>query len=105
MARDPREHLEFEGHLDTVLAAIAHPARRFLLQIMEGDGATASDLSASVADTFGVSTARGSHHLQVLAKAGLVTVSKDGPTRHYRCDPHRLGHVETWISAIRTIAT
>jgi DNA-binding transcriptional ArsR family regulator len=48
------------------------------------DDATAGDLAASVADTWGISISRASQHLQVLARAQLVDVIADGNTRIYR---------------------
>ena len=70
--------------------ALAEPARRFAMDLLVVGGAAAGDLAASISDTFGVSIARASQHLQTLARAGLVEVTVDGPWRWYTL-PHSPG--------------
>ncbi|MBC7298786.1 MAG: winged helix-turn-helix transcriptional regulator [Demequina sp.] len=75
--------LEEDEEIDHVARALADPARRFALELLVVGGAAAGDIAASISDTFGVSTARASQHLQMLARAGLVEVAVDGPWRWY----------------------
>ncbi len=77
------DRLAEDAEIDRLARALADPARRFALDLLVVGGAAAGDLAASVSDTFGVSTARASQHLQLLARAGLVEVTVDGPWRWY----------------------
>lgn len=77
------DELEEQDELDRVARALAEPARRFALTLLVTGGAAAGDLAASISDHYGVTTARASQHLQVLARAGLVEVTVDGPWRWY----------------------
>ncbi len=75
--------LEEEDEIDRMARALADPARRFALTLLMTGGAPAGDLAASISDNFGISTARASQHLQLLARADLVDVVIDGPWRWY----------------------
>ncbi len=77
------DRLEEDDEIDRVARALAGPARRFALELLVVGGAAAGDLAGSISDTFGVSTARASQHLQLLARAELVEVAIDGPWRWY----------------------
>lgn len=92
--------LEHEAHLDRVLRALAHPVRRFLLEMLVDVDASAGDLAASAAVNFGISSARGSQHLQVLAEAELVTVIPDGPWRYYRLAPNGSDVAVAWLAGL-----
>ena len=86
-----------DDELQTVLHALAHPVRRFLLGLLRVGGTTAGDLSASAASKFDVSTSRISQHLRVLAEAGLVDVQADGQQRFYSLRPGPARMVPRWI--------
>jgi len=61
--------------------ALAHPLRRDLLRRLRHEG----ELSAgALADTVDVSKPTLSHHLKVLARAGLVDREKRGTFVYYR---------------------
>ncbi|WP_062077364.1 ArsR/SmtB family transcription factor [Demequina globuliformis] len=102
---DGYESIATQTALNEAFPALAHPVRRFLLEILENDGAGAMSLAASAADTFGISSQRGSHHLQVLARAGLVTVQHDGLHRHYTLAAPAFDPVTTWITTVVATAT
>ncbi|MGC4174202.1 ArsR/SmtB family transcription factor [Demequina sp.] len=91
----------FTHQVDRKLAALAHPARRFALELLVWGESPAGELSASIASAFGVATSRGSQHLQVLARAGLVDVYADGHTRNYRLNETGLAEVTEWIGRLR----
>src|SRR5262245_7206664 len=63
-----------EAELDAVFAALAHPARRAILQRLARGGATAGELAAP----FRVSLPAISKHLRVLENAGLLQRRIDG---------------------------
>ena len=70
--------------LQTIVEALAHPVRRYMIDLLEVDDALAGDLAASASAQWGISMSRASQHLQVLARAGLVDVSQDANHREYR---------------------
>lgn len=88
--------------LDRKIAAIAHPVRRYLLELLVWGDDRAGSLAASVATTFGISVSRASQHLQVLARASLVDVFADGPIRNYRLNNASFAEVTDWIDGLRS---
>lgn len=94
------EERERDDHLQRVLHALAHPVRRYLLSIIGPDDVSAGDLAASAAAVFGISSARGSQHLRVLADAGLVDVIPDGTWRFYRPHPAGVTDVREWLNEL-----
>lgn len=86
------------GRLDVVLAALAEPVRRRLLEHLGSAERAAGELVAAAGDEFGISQPATSQHLRVLREAGVVTVRVDGPRRLYRVDPQALGLVEDWLT-------
>ena len=94
------DSLEDEAELDRVARALAHPARRFALELLVVGAAAAGDLAASISDTFGVSAARASQHLQLLARAGLVEVTVDGPWRWYSLPRSVGGPLRDWLRGL-----
>ncbi len=84
---------------DRVFRALAHPARRLLLdRLHERDGRTLTELEAELAMTrFGVMK-----HLRVLEDAGLVVTRKSGREKLHFLNPVpiRLIH-DRWIGKYR----
>lgn len=74
--------------LEAVFAALAHEQRRHILLTLKfrGGEMTAGD----IAKRFECSWPTTTGHLQILVKAGLVTVEKRGRERLYRLDAARL---------------
>jgi len=83
-----------------VADALASPVRRFVLELLVVGGATAGDLSASISDNFGVSTARASQHLGVLARARLVDVTVEAQWRWYSLAPRAAQPLINWLRAL-----
>lgn len=79
---------------DDVFAALAHPVRRDLLDLLAGGEHTAGQLAAP----FDMSRPAVSQHLRVLREARLVTERAAGRERVYRLQPDRLRDVATWLS-------
>jgi DNA-binding transcriptional ArsR family regulator len=71
------------------LRALAHPARRAMLELAWDAERTSSELAEAVALT----RPAASQHLKVLREAGLVQVRVDGNQRLYRVDTDRLSEV------------
>ena len=94
------DKLERDDELQRVLHALAHPVRRYLLSIIGPDDVSAGDLAASAAAVFGISSARGSQHLRVLADAGLVDVIAEGTWRFYRPNPAGVTVLRDWLNEL-----
>jgi DNA-binding transcriptional ArsR family regulator len=75
--------------VDDTLRALAHPARRAMLELAWDTERSSSELAEAVALT----RPAASQHLKVLRDAGLVQVRADGTQRLYRVDPDRLAEV------------
>jgi len=77
-----------------VFAAISHPARRRMLELL-----TDADRSVNgIAGHFVMTRPAVSQHLRVLLDAGLVTEHRHGRERRYHFVPERLGPVRNWIA-------
>lgn len=86
------------ARVDVVLAAIADPVRRRMLEELAGPERPAGELVAVAGAEFGISQPATSQHLRVLRDAGVVTVRADGPRRLYRVEPRALSVVEDWLA-------
>jgi len=84
--------------VDLVLAALAEPVRRRLLEHLGGSERAAGELVALAGEEFGISQPATSQHLRVLREAGVVTVRADGPRRIYRVEPGALSVLEDWLA-------
>lgn len=78
-----------------VFHAIAHPARRQILDRLLFGEASVSEL----AEPFAMSRPAVSQHLRVLREAGLVTERRDGRQRRYRIEVEPLEEVRDWLAA------
>ena len=86
------------ARVDLVLAALADPVRRRLLEQLAGDERAAGELVTVARDEFGISQPATSQHLRVLREAGVVVVRADGPRRLYRVEAQALSVVEDWLA-------
>lgn len=77
--------------------AIAHPARRWLLEVLADGDRTAGELVAGLPNLSQPSISR---HLRILREAGLVTVSADAQRRRYALCVTRLVHIDMWINRL-----
>jgi DNA-binding transcriptional ArsR family regulator len=75
--------------VDDSLRALAHPARRAMLELVWDAERSSSEL----ADATDLTRPAASQHLKVLRDAGLVQVRVDGNQRLYRVDTDRLSEV------------
>jgi DNA-binding transcriptional ArsR family regulator len=82
--------------LDAVFSALAHQSRRTILSVLHARGGEMT--SGAIAARFDCSWPTTSQHLQVLAKAGLVTISLRGREHIYRLEADRLHAIaRTWL--------
>ena len=96
MTAKPRDLAKLEA-LDTVFGALAHQARQTIIAVLHARGGEMT--SGAIAARFEHSWPTTSQHLNVLAKAGLVTISMRGRERVYRLDVGRLRDVAgAWLN-------
>ena len=80
--------------VDDVVAAIADPVRRQILEVLR-----AGPLPARrIAERFPISRPAVSRHLRVLRESGLVRDTAEGRERVYRLDPSPLTEVKSWLA-------
>ncbi len=89
---------------DAVLRALADQHRRQILRLVRGGELAAGEIAAHFDET----QQAVSHHLQVLAKAGLLSQRRDGVRRLYALDPHGLDPArevlsELWPAALERL--
>lgn len=86
--------------MDAVFAALAHPARRRMLDILIGmPGCSVNDVAKYLIRQFPMSRIAVMKHLKVLEKADLVISLKSGRTRelHFNATPIQLVH-DRWTT-------
>jgi DNA-binding transcriptional ArsR family regulator len=77
-----------------VFAAVSHPARRQILDLLIG-----SDQSVTaISDHFEMSRPAVSQHLKILLDVGLVSEQRFGRERRYHLRPEALAPVREWLS-------
>ncbi len=81
-------------HEPDVFAAISHPARRRMLDLLLEDDRSVN----TIAGHFEMSRPAVSQHLRILLGAGLVTEQRHGRERRYRLVPAQLAPVREWIA-------
>ncbi|MGI8690918.1 MAG: ArsR/SmtB family transcription factor [Thermomicrobiales bacterium] len=77
-----------------VFDAIAHPARRALLDALRAGPRPVHELASA----FAMSRPAVSQHLRVLREAALVMEERVGRERHYRLDAGPLCQVDAWVA-------
>lgn len=80
--------------LDAVFAALADPTRRAILARLSLGDAFVTELAAP----HDMSLAAVSRHVQVLAKAGLMSRMKEGKTIRCRLDAEPLKTASEWLT-------
>ena len=81
-----------------LLAVLAEPNRRRLLELLRGGERTVTELAAE----FSVTRPAVSQHLGVLAAAGLVEARQDGRFRRYRLVPAGMAALRSTLDAFWT---
>lgn len=80
-----------------VFTAIAHPARRQILDYLREDGSTVKAL----ASRFEISRPAISQHLAILLETGLVSKHPEGRENHYQLQPEALAEIDAWLRHYR----
>jgi DNA-binding transcriptional ArsR family regulator len=83
--------------LSIILAALADPTRRAIVEKLAKGEATVNTL----AEPLKMSLPGVSKHLKVLQKAGLVVQGRDAQRRPCRLNPERLQDVANWTERFR----
>jgi DNA-binding transcriptional ArsR family regulator len=77
-----------------VYTAIAHPARRRILDALREEPLPVHVLAAP----FAMSRPAISQHLKLLREAGLVSEVRSGRERRYQLQPQRLQEIADWLA-------
>ena len=86
--------LELRDTVTPVFRALADPTRRWYLEcLLEGRVRL-----LEFAEMFPISQPTVLYHLRVLAKCGLITSQKEGPSRVYSLRPEGLRDAESWLT-------
>ena len=85
------------GAVDEVLAALADPTRRILLDVLAAHGETTATVLAA---DLPVSRQAIVKHLALLARAGLVTGHRAGREMRYTVEPAPLGATAAWMNQL-----
>ncbi len=85
--------------LDAVLAAVAHPIRRAILERLARGDCTVKDL----AEPHDVSLPAISQHLRVLEEAGLLEQTPEGRVRRCSLRPQPLSAAFSWFLQYRVL--
>ena len=83
---------------ESVFRAIAHPARRRILQLVRGREVSAG----GIAKQFKHSQPVTSRHLRVLHASGLISMRTVGVEHHYRLDPRALAPISSWLKSLQS---
>ena len=86
-----------EAELDLIFAALADPTRRAILARLAHGEATVLEL----AEPFDITLPAVSRHLKVLARAGLITRSRNAQWLRCRIEPTVLDEARSWIDQQR----
>jgi DNA-binding transcriptional ArsR family regulator len=81
---------------EKVIAALADPTRRSILERIGGGEASVGEL----AEGLPVSRPAVSQHLRVLSDAGLLEVRREGTRRVYRLAPEGAADLRRWLDAM-----
>ena len=85
--------------LDPVFHALAHPARRAVIERLARGPAGVSELAAP----FDMALPSFLEHIHLLEKSGLVKTRKRGRVRTVEVVPLRLAHASRWLEAQRSL--
>lgn len=86
--------MRYDSELGAVLAALADPVRRSMVQRLAAGPATASQLGTP----YQISQPAASRHLRVLRRAGLVRTTSSGRNVWYELAGPALLDVQEWLS-------
>lgn len=87
--------------MSDVLAVLAEPHRRRILDALRAGEASVGDLVRVLV----ISQPLVSKHLRVLREAGLVAARTDGQRRLYRLQPAPLVELDAWLEPYRQLWT
>lgn len=89
---------EYPTAIDLTFAALAHPTRRRILQLLEKDECCVTDLAQEFPSSLNVV----SKHIQSLERAGLVERSKQGRVHRLRMNAAPLAEASAFVDHYRT---
>jgi ArsR family transcriptional regulator len=89
--------LDQNQHFATMNKAMGHPARVAIVQILRQENTC---LSGSLSERLPLAASTVSEHLRILADAGLIQGTIDGPRRCYCVDDSALAQWQQMVSEL-----
>ena len=83
--------------MNNLMAVLAEPTRRRMLDVLRDRERSAGELERLLA----LGQPMTSKHLRVLREAGLVRVRRDAQRRIYALDPRPLAELDLWLAGYR----
>lgn len=80
---------------------LGDPVRRRILELLADGELAAGEVTAVIAEEFGIGQPAVSMQLRVLRESGFAQVRPDGPRRLYALDPGPLAQVDAWLAPFR----
>jgi DNA-binding transcriptional ArsR family regulator len=90
----PRTDEDEQRALDAVFGALSDPVRRRILDLLDGRDLLVSEVAAH----FPISLQAVSRHIQVLARAGLVSQERTGRINRCRLDAGPIHAATVWLN-------
>jgi len=88
-------HIKTDCNVNNVLAALADPTRRQIVEILsDGEARSVSEIKGH----FGMSRQAVTKHLTILNDAGIIASERLGRNRDNRLQPHGLDPLRDWFS-------
>ena len=88
---------EYENQLDGVFAALAHPTRRKMLDLLASKDWCVTELAGQFPGSLNVA----SKHVKSLERAGLISRQCEGRVHHLKMNPAPLADASEFISRYR----
>jgi DNA-binding transcriptional ArsR family regulator len=83
--------------------AMAHPVRRYLVELFAVYEAPVGELADMVCSGYGIGWPAVTRHLKILHRAGFVRVRDAWPNRYYRLDDTAISRLEDRVAELRRL--
>src|SRR4029078_13446310 len=92
--------VQYQPNVDGAFSALADPTRRAVLERLDAESATISEL----AEPFGMTLTGMKKHIRLLEEAELVTTEKVGRVRRCVLVPYAFVGITTWLQRLDRFA-
>lgn len=82
---------------------LGDPVRHRILELLAQREYSAGQVTAVIAEEFGITQPAVSMHLRVLRESGFATVRPDGAKRSYAIDATPFAEIDAWLQRFRSL--